>query len=82
MSLQAKLDAYKAGFVTQVPQDALDIMQRAGEALANSGISDRVLKVGDQAPDFVLSNAAGQQFELAPLLDAGPLVISFFRGKW
>ena len=43
MSLQAQLDAYKAGFIPQVPQDALAIMQRAGEELANSGILDRVL---------------------------------------
>ena len=82
MSLQAQLDAYKAGFVPQVPQDALAIMQQAGEELANSGILDRVLKVGDHAPDFTLDNAAGKQFELAALVANGPLVISFFRGKW
>lgn len=82
MSLQAKLDAHKAGFVAQVPSEALAVMQRAGEELAASGILDRVLKVGEPAPEFALENAAGKQFDLSTLVANGPLVVNFFRGRW
>ena len=35
-------------------------MHRAVEELRTSGAADRVLKVGDKAPNFVLRNAAEQ----------------------
>ena len=35
MSLQEKLDAYKAGMATKAPKEALDIMHRATEDLRN-----------------------------------------------
>ena len=38
MSLQEKLDAYKAGMVKKAPKEALDIMHRATEDLRNSAI--------------------------------------------
>ena len=49
MKLQEKLDAYKRGFLKQVPEDALKIMHRATDDLQHSGIMDTAVKVGDQA---------------------------------
>src|SRR6266540_3654251 len=43
---------------------------------------DRVLKVGDKAPDFVLPNAAEQPIDSRALLAGGPLVVTFYRGRW
>lgn len=82
MSLQEKLDAYKAGMVEKAPKEALDIMHRATEDLRNSAIMEEVVKVGDTAPEFELQNIAGELIRLKDLLSNGPLVLSFYRGKW
>ena len=82
MSLQEKLDAYKAGMLKQAPKEALDIMHRATEDLRNSSIMEGVVKVADTAPEFELQNTAGELIRLRDLLSAGPLVLSFYRGKW
>jgi hypothetical protein len=82
VGLQAKLNAYKEGMVKQAPKEALDIMHRATEDLRNSGIMERIIKVGDTAPEFELQNAAGELIRLKDLLSENPLVLSFYRGKW
>jgi peroxiredoxin len=40
------------------------------------------LKVGDKAPDFVAYDQKGKQVELKKLLENGPVVLFFYRGKW
>ena len=59
MSLQDKLDEYKKSFLETAPPEAVAVMQRATEDLKNSGILDKVLKVGDPAPDFSLPDVNG-----------------------
>jgi hypothetical protein len=82
MNLQEKLDAFKKNFEKQVPPEALKIMHRATDDLRNSGIMDRALKVGDMAPDFTLRNSDGQDISLNQLLSKGPVILSFYRGRW
>jgi peroxiredoxin len=40
------------------------------------------LKVGDKAPDFTGYDQAGKQVELKKILDYGPVILFFYRGKW
>ena len=82
MSLQKKLSALKKGFEAQAPEDVVEIIHRATDDLKNSGILERTVKVGDEAPDFVLKNAGEQNFHLQDLISEGPVVLSFYRGKW
>lgn len=87
MSLQVKLDAFKADFEGgkppyNVPRSTIDIMQRATADLVASGAAGRALKVGDSAPDFVLEAADGHVVSVSDLLAKGPLVVSFYRGVW
>ena len=82
MSLQKKLSALKKGVEAQAPKEAVEIMHRATDDLRNSGILEQTVKVGDRAPDFSLTNADGQEFRLQELLSEGPVVLSFYRGKW
>jgi hypothetical protein len=82
MALQEKLDKLKAGFEAKAPKDALEIMHRATDDLRNSGIMQGVLKSGDTAPDFALKNADENVIRLKDLLANGPLVLSFYRGRW
>ena len=82
MSLQDKLDAKKQEFEPSVPKEALATMHRATEDLRRSGIMERVIKVGDKAPDFTLDDAYGQSVQLTQRLAAGPVVLGFYRGRW
>ena len=82
MALQEKLDRLKAGFEAKAPKDALDIMHRATDELRNSGIMQQVLKIGDKAPEFELNNADENMIRSKDLLSSGPVVLSFYRGRW
>jgi len=82
MSLQEQLDELRAKSKTRIPPEAQTVMQRSIDELRASGILSRVPKVGDRAPDFTLPNAAGQPVSLAGLLAKGPVVVSFYRGRW
>jgi hypothetical protein len=82
MSLKEKLEARKAQFREQAPQAAQDIMHRATEDLRASGILAKAVRAGDVAPDFALEDTAGRTVALGDLLDRGPLVLGFYRGRW
>ena len=58
------------------------IMARATADLRESGIMERMPQVGDPAPLFARPNLRGETVEPATLLGSGPVVISFFRGRW
>jgi peroxiredoxin len=40
------------------------------------------LKVGERAPDFTGYDQTGKQVELKKLLEKGPIIMFFYRGKW
>jgi hypothetical protein len=82
MTLKAKLDAHKKEFLAKAPPEVAATMQRAREDLQNSGILGRAIQVGALAPDFQLENTEGAEIALGDLLDQGPLVLSFYRGRW
>lgn len=52
------------------------------QALKATGIQSRVLKVGDTAPDFALTDATGKTVSSVDLRAQGPLVVKFYRGAW
>lgn len=58
-----------------------EVMQRSAEELAVA-MPRPGLSVGQQAPDFTLPNAFGNQVRLADLLAQGPVVLTFYRGAW
>jgi len=87
MTLQAKLDAFKADFEAgkppyNVPTSVIETMHRATAELIASGAATRALKAGDKAPAFTLNDPEGQPVSSAELLAKGPLVVSFYRGVW
>ena len=82
MSLQDTLDAMRASFESKLPPEVVNSMHQATEDLIQSGIMERVLKVGDQAPHFSLPNHKGEMVGSADLQSQGPLVVSFYRGAW
>src|SRR5262249_51461312 len=87
VSQQTKLDAFKADFGTGnppygVPRSAIEAMHGAAAELLASGAAARVKKVGDEAPEFALSDSDGNIVSSVELLKKGPLVVSFYRGAW
>ena len=86
-SLQQQLDELKKSFESgappyNAPHEAIETMHRATEELKTTGLEERVFKVGDRIPSFILFNQDHVQVESVDLLRQGPLVISFFRGHW
>jgi peroxiredoxin len=57
-------------------------MERSIEDVRASGILQRVARVGQAAPDFTLPNTIGTPVSLADLRGRGPVVLSFYRGRW
>ncbi len=82
MSLEEKLAAIREMAKTRQPSEVRAVMQKAIEDLRASGIMDRVANVGAPAPDFALPNVDGQPVSLAALRARGPVVLSFYRGRW
>jgi peroxiredoxin len=80
--LQDQLDEITANTRALVQPDRLAISERAVEELLASNIEKRILPVGAKAPDFALSDFSGQSVRSTDLLALGPLVVSFFRGRW
>ncbi len=82
MSLQEQLDALRAQSKMRIPAEAQAVMQASIDELRASGILNRVPKIGERAPDFALPNTSGQLVGLERMLAKGPVVISFYRGRW
>ena len=82
MSLQAKLDKMREQFEASAPPEALAVMHRATNDLLASDIMQGVLKTGDRAPEFSLSDQDDNRINTSDLLSDGPLVVSFYRGVW
>jgi len=83
MSLQDRLDAFRADFeTTKAPAEVVAVFHRATAELVASGQAGRALKAGDRAPSFVLSDADGATVSSEERLARGPLVLTFYRGIW
>jgi hypothetical protein len=82
MTLQDKLNDLKSNFEKSAPKEAVDIMHRATSDLSNSGILDGVVKTGEIAPEFELKYNDEKMIRLKDFLAKGPVVLSFYRGKW
>jgi hypothetical protein len=82
MSLKEELETVLAQFEKDVPEEVRNIITTESERLAQSGIAEQSLKVGDKAPAFSLPNGAGKTVSSNDLLSKGPMVVSFYRGGW
>jgi peroxiredoxin len=81
-TLQDQLDEITANTRNLVQADRLAISERSLEELFATGIEDRILPVGSQAPEFALNDATGRLIRSQDMLALGPLIIKFFRGRW
>jgi peroxiredoxin len=80
--LQDQLDEITANTRNLVQPERLEISERAVAELYATGAEDRILPVGEQAPEFALKDASNRLVRSSDLLALGPLVVNFFRGRW
>ena len=65
-----------------VPPEVQSVHLGVVSELQRSGIADRALPPGSQVPEFELSDSTGKLACAADLLERGPLVLCFIRGRW
>ncbi len=82
MDFQKRLENLKQRIEGNMSPAYLKIMHQATHDLEQSGIQDRVLKVGAKGPSFSLVNQDGETISSEQLLSQGILVLSFYRGIW
>jgi peroxiredoxin len=81
--LQDQLDAITTSTRKLVQAERLAVSERATAELLASGIENKVLRVGAQMPAFSLIEARTRKpVNSDDLIALGPLVVSFFRGRW
>ena len=81
-SLRDVLAERKALIAKYVPAEIQSIHARVVAELKDSGMVDRALQSGMPAPEFELSDHNRRPVRSLDLLQQGPLVIAFFRGRW
>ena len=81
MSLGRRLKAIADGLSAAAPEASV-ALHGFIEDLRKTGIEDRVLKVGQPAPDFELEDTDGQVVSLESLVTSRPVILAFYRGRW
>lgn len=81
MSLARRLKGIADGLSAAAPE-ASEALHGFIEDLRATGIKDRVLKVGESAPDFELGATDGQVVSLESLIARRPVILTFYRGRW
>lgn len=82
MTFQNKLQQLAEKIEGSMPAENVRIMHKATDELRQSGIQEKVLKVGDTFPAFELQNQDGKVVRSEDLLAEGSLVLTFYRGVW
>lgn len=80
--LSEELEARRDASAERTSDARAAVMARSLRILEDSGIVEHALGVGELAPDFVLPDATGREVGLSDMLNAGPVVVSFYRGAW
>lgn len=81
-TLQTRLEALKASTADKMTPEIAAALKEGFQELNERQVLDKALQVGDQAPAFVLPDSRGVEVKSEKLLAMGPLVITFYRGKW
>jgi len=82
VNLQLQLYKFQREFLVKFPPKKAEIIEDAIQALAKEFQNRRTLRIGDQAPDFVLQNIDGKLIYLSERLEQGAVLLSFYFGSW
>lgn len=82
MRLQDELDAVRRWYEENTPRHVSRVRQDAIDNLIASGVAEKAIRAGDRAPAFRLPDAEGRMISSYDLLNDGPVLIVFYRGRW
>lgn len=82
MRLQDELDRLRDKDHESTPPHIRRVRQEAVDDLIFSGIAERAIGAGDCAPGFRLPDPDGEAISSYNLLNSGPVLIFFYRGRW
>lgn len=82
MNLQLELHKFQREFWAKLPPEKVTIIQSANDILAKEFQNRRTLRIGDEAPDFWLTNIHGKQVRLYEQLIQGAAIVKFYFGAW
>lgn len=80
--LQFLLDERKANFNAKASEEKKRIYGDGIQDIIDKQIVKNAAQVGDEAYNFDLPNATGENVKLSQLLDNGPVVLLWYRGGW
>ncbi|QDU63173.1 Putative peroxiredoxin bcp [Planctomycetes bacterium Pan216] len=81
-SLQQQLQTLKQQAGKRMPPEVLKAFKDGVDKVRATGIEKNAKRAGDAAPDFELTNAAGEKVRLSEQLKKGPVVLQWYRGGW
>lgn len=81
-TLQEELNEIVEAFYAIVSEEDIRKYQQSVEELEKRSIAEGAIKAPSRAPDFELEDQDGDRVHLSALLERGPVVIIFYRGKW
>eukprot|EP00761_Pharyngomonas_kirbyi_P010722 gb/GECH01010744.1/.p1 GENE.gb/GECH01010744.1/~~gb/GECH01010744.1/.p1 ORF type:complete len:217 (+),score=38.96 gb/GECH01010744.1/:1-651(+) len=76
------IDKVSAHLAENVPKEKMETVEKGYAAVKDTGIDQKALKTGDQAPDFELPNVKGTTTKLYDLLASDKVILVFYRGAW
>ncbi|WP_354622912.1 peroxiredoxin-like family protein [Psychromonas sp. MME2] len=82
MSLEKQLNEIRTAYAKNIPTEKLHIMLAETEKLKASSVAQYAPKVGDQFPNFTLTDQLGNAVSLSDKLSQGAVVLTFYRGGW
>jgi peroxiredoxin len=80
-SLAARMAALTDHVGTRIPSETAKEHTALSERLAQLDVAE-VPRADEEAPDFELPNAHGAHVRLGDVVQAGPAVVTFYRGGW
>jgi len=81
-TLQEELNDIMEAFYSVVGENDMLEYQKFVESTSKQSIAEGALDNPNQAPDFELEDQDGEKVNLKSLLEKGPVVLVFYRGKW
>mmetsp|Transcript_43282 Transcript_43282/g.80414 ORF Transcript_43282/g.80414 Transcript_43282/m.80414 type:complete len:358 (-) Transcript_43282:49-1122(-) len=82
MTLEEELSEILEAFYSMVSEDEIRKYQAYVEECEDMQVARRSIQEPDDAPDFELVDQDGDMVRLSRLLEEGPVVLVFYRGKW
>jgi thiol-disulfide isomerase/thioredoxin len=82
MRLAEKIEKINQSFSRMMSQDDLHSLRKEIKKLAESGLAERSLKIGESIPECILPNERNEKIDVHSMLRNQPVIISFYRGQW